>query len=341
MMSVIATLSTGVMTIDGQTTNQLSSGSVVLSSDAASITANAVKQAIARLTTTRPMADPAAVDREHEAVQVPIFTPPKFTPPKWNWSIHCVQQTSSTNVELWQRLANQPEPESAVALIAHEQTRGKGQWNRAWRSPPGGLYLSAALPLHFTTHEMPVMMLSTACGITSLFRAVGFPIQLKWPNDLVVSGKKLGGILIESRLRGDRFSRCVVGVGINWMNPMPDNGVSLQSLLTPESARHCRQLSDVGALVLLGIEAGIDHWKRHGSQSIAHLYNQYLANTHQWVRLPETIGDRYPDCVGLKGRIVGVAPNGDLIVQVVRPHQALPISITFAPGTIAIGYGQQ
>ncbi|MEB3214001.1 MAG: biotin--[acetyl-CoA-carboxylase] ligase [Leptolyngbyaceae bacterium] len=317
------------------------------------ITADEVRWAIAHLTSSN---QPTGSSKASSSL--------RLAPPEWSWNIHCIHQTPSTNAALWQWLDDSPDPSpdklvqptAAPVLIAHEQTHGRGQRARQWLSPPGGLYLSAAIPsrLTLTAQDTPMITLSTACGIAFMLSAAGVPIQLKWPNDLVVDGKKLGGILIESRLQGDRLSRCIVGVGINWMNPVPSTGVSLHSLLTAESAHHCRQLSDVAALVLLGIEAGIMHWKRHGKEAIAHTYTQFLNSVHQWIPIPETVkperikpesietmGDRPSVHEQAKGQIIGVSPEGHLLVRVSDPHQSAPCTLSFAPGTISTGYGQQ
>jgi BirA family biotin operon repressor/biotin-[acetyl-CoA-carboxylase] ligase len=203
-----------------------------------------------------------------------------------------------------------------------------------------------------------------------MLKAAGFPVQLKWPNDLVVAGKKLGGILLESKLKGDRLSQCMVGVGLNWINPVPATGVSLHSLLTQDTAHPCRQLSDVAALVLLGIEAGVLYWQTHGNAAVAQQYYQLLAYPNQWIQIPATVsaasesqvvsepqdtsaprrhatltGDRPSDRIdsplaGQSGQLIGVAPNGHLLVQVVHPQTNAPTVLTFAPGTITTGYGQ-
>ncbi|MEM9447779.1 MAG: biotin--[acetyl-CoA-carboxylase] ligase [Cyanobacteria bacterium P01_E01_bin.6] len=300
--------------------------------DISEINAESVQEAIARFTTP--------------IVQDGRTILPFISSPEWDWTIHCVDSTPSTNTALWQLLQdnqiqdNQTQnciPGCPPVLIARTQTKGKGQWSRQWVSPPGGLYLSAVLPFSIPVHAQPILTLATACGIATVLKAAGCPVDLKWPNDLVVGGKKLGGILIESRLRGDRLSQGIIGIGMNWINPIPDTGISLHALIETQPVANIRTLSDVAALVLLGIQAGIMHWQTHGSEAIAQAYNQVLVNTQQWIPLPSDDDKQHPKRLG---QIIGVDSRGHLIVRVpIREGDAVT-DMTFAPGTIAIGYGQ-
>jgi len=102
-----------------------------------------------------------------------------------------------------------------TAVIAGAQTAGRGTKGRAWASPPGlGLYLSVIL-------EPPapaLALLPLAAGLAAreaVSRAAGLEAGLKWPNDLLWGGRKLGGILCESGFTGGELDYCVVGVGIN------------------------------------------------------------------------------------------------------------------------------
>jgi BirA family biotin operon repressor/biotin-[acetyl-CoA-carboxylase] ligase len=106
-----------------------------------------------------------------------------------------------------------------TAVVAGEQTRGRGTKGRVWHSPPGlGLYASfilrgpAAGPVPFL-HLLPL-----AAGLAAsdaVLAAAGVAVRLKWPNDLVHDGKKLGGILSEGVSGGPAGDFAVVGVGIN------------------------------------------------------------------------------------------------------------------------------
>jgi len=69
-------------------------------------------------------------------------------------------------------------------------------------------------------------------------REHGIPVGLKWPNDLMLCGRKLGGILTETKVQQGRITKAVVGVGINW-NPVPETGINLLSFQANQPAPYC------------------------------------------------------------------------------------------------------
>ena len=121
----------------------------------------------------------------------------------------------STNTELVER-ANPPTGYSEV-LLSEFQTAGRGRRGRSWLAPPGG---SVCLSLSWSFPEMPrdAGALGLAIGVCVLraLESLGVPnAQLKWPNDVLVADRKLGGILIELRAESDGPAHAVVGIGLN------------------------------------------------------------------------------------------------------------------------------
>ncbi len=103
-----------------------------------------------------------------------------------------------------------------TVVIAESQTSGKGRLGRIWISPPGGIYMSIILRprMELKDSTLLTMMAGVAC-CRALRDATGLDIRIKWPNDLIVSGRKLGGILTEVKSREHRIEFVVVGIGIN------------------------------------------------------------------------------------------------------------------------------
>lgn len=98
-----------------------------------------------------------------------------------------------------------------TAVLAVEQTAGRGRLGRPWSSPPGGLYLSVVLRPPVATTAWPLLGLAVAVGAADgAEAAAGVPIALKWPNDLLRDGLKVGGILVEAA-----EGYAVAGIGIN------------------------------------------------------------------------------------------------------------------------------
>ena len=128
--------------------------------------------------------------------------------------IHIVDSVSSTNTWLSSNSSGGND-----CLLALQQTRGKGRGDRVWESPSGGLYLSIISPSH--------PLLPFIAGI-SVIQTLGLDnrLRLKWPNDIILDGKKVGGILCK-----DDGKCAVAGVGINLNNsPSFPNSTNLASI---------------------------------------------------------------------------------------------------------------
>lgn len=113
--------------------------------------------------------------------------------------------------EVWARAAA---AEEGLVVLAEEQTGGRGRFQRPWLSPPGGSLMLSVL-IRPPAPVLPLLpMLLALAAADAIEHVTGLPVRLKWPNDLLLAGLKTGGILVESRLSGDRAT-AVGGVGIN------------------------------------------------------------------------------------------------------------------------------
>src|SRR5579864_1131231 len=103
----------------------------------------------------------------------------------------------STN-DLAMRLAELGEPEGAV-IVAEEQTEGRGRLGRAWASPRGGVWLSVILRPGLAVSQLPLIGLAAAVAAACAIReSTGLVARVKWPNDVLVQGAKVAGILAEA-----------------------------------------------------------------------------------------------------------------------------------------------
>jgi BirA family biotin operon repressor/biotin-[acetyl-CoA-carboxylase] ligase len=110
-----------------------------------------------------------------------------------------------------------------TAVVADEQSAGRGSRGRIWVSPPGGLWLSVLLrPESAAGLELLSLRAGLAVSRALSTIAPGAPIRLKWPNDLMLGERKVGGILCEARWQGEALGWVVVGVGLNVTNAVPD-----------------------------------------------------------------------------------------------------------------------
>jgi len=121
------------------------------------------------------------------------------------------------------KLAARGAPEGTV-VIAEEQTSGKGRLGRRWLSPPGkGIYLSVVLhpriKLEFLTHFSILSALAVAETVEGLSTS---PPHIKWPNDILLSHKKVAGVLVELSTENDLVSYLIVGIGLNLLQEEKD-----------------------------------------------------------------------------------------------------------------------
>ena len=163
---------------------------------------------------------------------------------RWGRPFRYFDSIGSTNTEAlaW---AEAGAPEGAL-VVANHQTEGRGRWGRSWLSAPGSL-LQFSLILR---PDMPVERLglvTTALGVACadvIEVLAGVPTGIKWPNDVIVRGRKLAGILVESKLTGPKLTTAIAGVGINvgWERAeVPDEiaeratSIAIESDSTPPS----------------------------------------------------------------------------------------------------------
>ena len=252
----------------------------------------------------------------------------------------------STNTMLWEKIREGHG--AGTVVIAHQQSAGKGQWGRQWQSSAGGLYLSMALEPNIPAQEAAQLTLCTAWGVAIALRSCGIPVQIKWPNDLVIpasavasaliadsspksvlgQGKiepktpltmtprkmyKLGGILTETRIQGQMISHAVVGIGLNGGNVVPEPGIALSSVVPDFSPTHpMGTLSKLAAIAIHGIWSGWQQRQREGIHSILSAYAELLIHQNQMIHF-EQDGKR------LSGQVIGVTASGELRMRLCSP----------------------
>lgn len=102
-----------------------------------------------------------------------------------------------------------------VVVVADRQTGGRGRLDREWSSPPGGVWLSIVCRPAVPPARAPLFTLAAAVAVARAAREAGVDARIKWPNDVLVDGRKLAGVLTEMEGEADRVSWLVVGVGVN------------------------------------------------------------------------------------------------------------------------------
>ena len=127
------------------------------------------------------------------------------------------QEVSSTMDEAGQRAERGTE--EGTVVVAETQTASRGRQGRAWVSQSGNLYLSVVL--YPSIQTLP--HLNSLCGVAvvrAIANTTGLKPRIKWPNDILLDGKKVAGILVESAIAGDDVRHSIVGIGVNvTLNP--------------------------------------------------------------------------------------------------------------------------
>ncbi len=101
-------------------------------------------------------------------------------------------------------------------VVANAQTRGRGRLGRTWQSPPGdNLYFSIVLRPSLPPKDAAPITLAAGVAVAEALASFGITPELKWPNDVLVGGKKISGILSEMSTRGMKLEHVIVGVGLN------------------------------------------------------------------------------------------------------------------------------
>jgi BirA family biotin operon repressor/biotin-[acetyl-CoA-carboxylase] ligase len=190
--------------------------------------------------------------------------------------------------------ADAAEAPTGTLIIADEQTSGRGRHGRRWASPAGtGLWLSL---IERPTDARALDVLALRCGLyaaEALEPLAAGPIGLKWPNDLFVGGRKLAGVLIETRWRGTAPDWVAIGFGLNVVTPPDDSATALTAGTTR-----------LAALSLL-VPA-----LRRAAAATRHLSADEL---RRWRARDVTIGREL--LAPAEGRSGGITDAGELIIE--------------------------
>lgn len=234
------------------------------------------------------------------------------------WSSAChvevVDETASTNADLMARarIAQFGQP---VLRAADFQYEGRGRQGRPWYAlPRHALLFSMGLPLGELPASLPAITLACGVALAESLRLRGVDVALKWPNDLRVAGRKLGGILSELASDEDARFTLVIGVGINLhlepsaLQMIDQPAVGLDELLAPELVAAEREawIGRLGAAMLQTLET----FTRHGFAAFRPRFNTLMEGRGRAVDVCDN------GAVVVSGRLVEVDGHGRLLIDV-------------------------
>ena len=230
-------------------------------------------------------------------------------------NVVCYKVTDSTNLRI-----KQMGDEGALAgtlAVAEEQTAGRGRRGRSWESPAGaGIFMSVLLRPKITPDKASMLTIVTACstakGIKKYFENEGAScpdIQIKWPNDLVVNGKKLAGILTEMSTQIDYINYVTVGIGINantkkFPEELKDHATSLYL----ECGHMVKRASVIASIMKCFEEDYRLFLETEDLSGLMETYMSMLVNRDRDVLVLDPSGT-------YKAKALGIDKNGELIVR--------------------------
>jgi BirA family transcriptional regulator, biotin operon repressor / biotin---[acetyl-CoA-carboxylase] ligase len=221
--------------------------------------------------------------------------------------VHLASTASTNDVALARARAGAA---PGLVVIADEQSQGRGRQGRSWHSPAAGnLYLSAVVKPPASPGLAPPLTLAAGIAVCDALNSLGCGASIKWPNDVLISGKKVAGILTETATRGERLEAVVIGVGVNV------NGTSLPPELAPIATSVRLALGravdrDALAAELLGrLELWLDCHEAEGAAAIARAWKERSMVIGRRVNV---VVDGHP----LAGDAVDLDGEGALLVDV-------------------------
>lgn len=206
---------------------------------------------------------------------------------KWaGQELYYFQEIDSTNLEA-KRLGEQNTPHGTL-VIAEKQTAGRGRRGRGWESPSGSsIYMTILLRPELEPTHAPMLTLVMAMAVAEAIRQeTTLEARIKWPNDVVVNGKKVVGILTEMSTEIDYINHVVIGVGINVNTPeFPEEISETATSLALETGQQIRR-SPLIVSVMQQFETYYERFIQ--SKDLAFLmeeYNRFLVNCNREVRV--------------------------------------------------------
>ena len=211
-----------------------------------------------------------------------------------------------STMDLAREMAEMGTPEGTV-VIAGRQRAGRGRRGRGWDSPVGGVWFSLLFRPSIELCRSGCISVLLAVAIARALRErYGIPVSVKWPNDLMLHSKKLGGVLIELSTVGERIEWLIAGIGINVNNPLPKE-TRIPSISLSSALARPIELEEPLLVILKSIAQSYLRFLREGFEPIRHMWAEHSAlYSGIWVQKGE---DRF------EAHVKGLSELGKLIVE--------------------------
>lgn len=235
-------------------------------------------------------------------------------------TLYYYDEIDSTNIQA--KIAGEGEEVHGALFVANEQVAGRGRRGRSWSTPKGtSIAMTFLLRPNVPIENVSRLTILSALAIVRALReTAGLHAEIKWPNDVVVNGRKICGILTEMSSEGMDIKYAVVGIGINVaMTEFPEELADKATSIKLENGIECSR-SKLVANIANDFEQLYDAFTQHEDlQFIMKEYDEALVNRNQQVYVIE--GDRRMEYTAL-----GLAPNGGLRVRDADGQESVIIS---------------
>ena len=229
---------------------------------------------------------------------------------KWaGKTVHFAKETDSTNE--WCKRLSKEGAEHGMLAVAEFQSAGKGRLGRRWTAPEGSsIMMSILLRPDFEPQHASMLTLVMGLSVAQAVKELDIEVSIKWPNDVVVSRKKICGILTEMGLENGKIREVVIGDGINvnlegFPDELKDKATSLYLETGKKYDRNC-----LIGLIMEKFERNYEKFTETCDLSpLIDDYNIMLANRNQPVRILDKINP-------YEGIAIGIDREGELLVRV-------------------------
>jgi BirA family transcriptional regulator, biotin operon repressor / biotin---[acetyl-CoA-carboxylase] ligase len=225
-------------------------------------------------------------------------------------TVEVVEEAASTNALVTDR-ARSGAPEGLV-VVAEHQTAGRGRLDRTWETPArSALTFSMLLRPTAPVQTWPWLPLLTGYAVDKTLKALGFESSVKWPNDVLLDGAKVAGILVE-RIETSEGPAAVVGVGLNvgmTAEELPVPGATSLAVARPDALP---DRTDLLVDLLASLGESYLAWQEGGDLAGARLAESYVAACST---IGHAIRVDLPSGEVLTGTATGIDPNGRLLVE--------------------------
>jgi BirA family biotin operon repressor/biotin-[acetyl-CoA-carboxylase] ligase len=225
-------------------------------------------------------------------------------------NIQYFKETESTNI-IAREIAGSVE--EGTVVIAESQTGGRGRMGRKWISPEGGIWLSIIIKPKIQPLYASRITLLAGVSVAKTIRSYGLPAKIKWPNDVLMNGKKVCGILTEIEAEIDLIDFCVVGIGIDAnvdTESFPEEFRETSTSLKKELGSEINRVEFVQRL-LEEFESLYLKFQKDGFSPILEEWRNMSATIGEWVKITTQARTIYGEAIGVDSEGALVLETGD------------------------------